>query len=710
MATLEKIRRRSVLLLIVIAVALLAFIVGDALTNSQNIFGNRSTVAEAAGQKIDITDYQAKRTELGNQIEAQRRNNPNAQEVDQQLLAQAALDQLVTETLVENAIKKLGVKVTGDQLRHYMLEQPINQNVGILMQQMQQAGLNVSTPQQAYQAIFNPQTVGKTEADMAPYKSMWLNLEKETEKMIAQYTYSRLLQGTFAANKLDKKNLRDGYRTKVMTSYAFVPYGNLDAKKYPVSNAELKAAYDKDKNRYRVAEETKTIAFINVDIAPSQKDVAASKALAENVVSSLKVSGGQLSKDAKKAGVATDRNHLRASDIRNARIKDFVASAPIDSVMLIQNDARGFEIIKMIGRTAEVDSIQLNLVQVVGKTLPARVMALLNQGTDLDAIQKQFSADSLAVQKEQWIPLFTAEGPTNALSQAYTDSLAKSNGNYVVLEQGDQGALIAKVVKRNAPVSIYEYDDITYKLKPSTTTVNAAQEKLAKFLAANNTAAKFMKNAAKAGYNVATYDVSQSTPAVPVYEGMNRYLPDSRQVIRWVMIDGDKGDVSHYYESKDALTPRLYAAAIVDEFDDFYPVTHRRVKEELTRKVRADKAGEAMVKKYSGKGNLQQTAAAMGVPVQGAEERFARISTGPISDPRVLGRIAGSKKSSKPQLIKGDNGVYAVTIDNVEVEKMLENDAMFEQQFMQFLNPDLLRMFIGKDKVKNYIYKFEAGD
>lgn len=43
MATLEKIRSKSVFLIVVIGVALLAFIIGDALTNSQNIFGERTT-------------------------------------------------------------------------------------------------------------------------------------------------------------------------------------------------------------------------------------------------------------------------------------------------------------------------------------------------------------------------------------------------------------------------------------------------------------------------------------------------------------------------------------------------------------------------------------------------------------------------------------------------------------------------------------------
>lgn len=48
-------------LIVVIGVALLAFIVGDALTNSQNIFGERTTIAKVGSTKIDFTDYQRKR-------------------------------------------------------------------------------------------------------------------------------------------------------------------------------------------------------------------------------------------------------------------------------------------------------------------------------------------------------------------------------------------------------------------------------------------------------------------------------------------------------------------------------------------------------------------------------------------------------------------------------------------------------------------------
>ena len=59
MATLEKIRSKSVLLFVIIIVALLAFILGDFLTSGRTYFGTGTTIASAAGKKVDYTHYQS---------------------------------------------------------------------------------------------------------------------------------------------------------------------------------------------------------------------------------------------------------------------------------------------------------------------------------------------------------------------------------------------------------------------------------------------------------------------------------------------------------------------------------------------------------------------------------------------------------------------------------------------------------------------------
>lgn len=709
MATLEKIRSKSVFLIIVIGVALLAFIVGDAITNGSKLFGNQTTVAKVGKQKIDYTEYQRKRQELNNQLEEARRQNPQQYaNFDTQILAQMALEQLVGEKLLDDAVDKAGVRSTGNQLRFYMLENPINEKVNLVIRQLMASGVQVSTPAQAYEIIFNPKRNGLSDADMAPFQRQWLAVEEETKQMIARNTYQRLLYGTVKANELDKKSMYNDYVATADVEIAFKPFGQLDEKKYPVSASEINDRYKQERYRFEVMEPTKEVSFIAVNVVPSAADIKNAKALAQKTVKALRDS--TLGKDMRREGVVVERRQLRASDISNAAIKSYVASAPADSVSLISETPRGFTIVKMGSRRAEVDSIQVNIVSVAGAALPAKVLATLNSGIVVDSIKSVYKTDSVTVQPKQWIQLFTAAGPTNAIEKGQLDTLMNAGGRYVELFKSNDGAVYAQVADKKAPVEVYEYEEISYDVKPSVRTVSDERAKLEKFLAANSTAAKFKANAAKAGYNVQEFDFTQSLPAVPRFQGMNQYYPDSRQVVRWVMIDGNKGDVSHIYESKDANAPALYAVAVDSEYEDFIPADNKKVKDLLTSEVRASKAGDAMVKQYQAKASsVASAAAAMGVQSSSSPAfRFGRNYS--VSDPAVTGRISGTNPGAKVYVVKGADGVYAYRVKSRKNENFPYNADSYEQQYYQLVNPDMQGMLRGDRKIVNNVYKFEAGD
>lgn len=710
MATLEKIRSKSVFLIVVIGVALLAFIVGDAITNSRNLFGDQSTIAKIGSDKIDYTEFNKKREELNNQYEQMRRQNPaQASQFDTQLLSQMALDQLVAEHLLDEAADKAGIQTSAEQLRYYVMENPINPNFQTLLQQLNASGLSVSTPQQAYEVIFNPARNGFTEQQMAPMRRAWLAMEEETKQMIKRQQYQSLLYRTVKANDLDKKALYNDYVATSNVDLAFHPYGMLDPKKYEVTDAEIAAAYNEEKNGFKVDLPTKDVKFIAVNIPPSTADREDAHMLAVKVVENLSDSTGQLSKEVKKLGVSSTQKEVRRSDLKRNPVSDFVLSAQPGEVKVVTENIKGFTVVKMGKRSSAVDSIQLNIVQVAGETLPARVLAKLNAGLPADSVAKTFGADSVAAQTNQWIPLITAQGRTNALEQGQLDTLLNAGGKYISLMSSPQGALLAQVAKRNAPVEVVEYEEVTYDLKPSTKTVNDERMKLEKFLDENATAEAFAENAAKAGYTVQNFSFNTSSPAVPRMPGMNSYFPDSRQVVRWVMMDGKPGQVSHIYESKDALTPALYAVAVTAEYDDFVPLSNPEVKSYASELARKNKVGEELLKQYQPKaGSIASVAEAMGVqPSNNPSFRFGRNYQ--VADAEVVGQIAGSKPG-KVVLVKGDNGVYAYQITSQKTESFPYTESQYEQQYYQLINPNLAEMLKGAKKYDNRIYKFEAGD
>lgn len=710
MATLEKIRSKSVFLIVVIGVALLAFIIGDALTNSRNILGDHTTVAKVGSTKIDFTDYQRKREELNNQLEEARRNNPaQFANFDTQVLPEMALEQLVQEAVILSAADKAGIRSTGNLLRYYMLENPRNQEVANLVRQLNAAGLSVQTPQQAYEIIFNPKRNGLTDAQVEPFQRAWLAAEKSTEKMIKQNVYQRLLVGAVKPNDLDRKALYNDYIATTNVDVAFLPFGNLDEKTYPVSDQEIKDRYNKEKETFKVMEPTREISFIAVNIAPSEADQKAGRELASKTVSEL-AKGGQISKELKKEGVSVTRHALRAADIPAGPAKDYILKGGLDSARLVSENIGGFTAVRVVSRNAEVDSIQLNIISTATEGVGNRVLAALNGGLPADSVMSRFSPDSVAAQLNQWIPLYTAAGETNALPRSQLDSLRNAGGRFIALQQGAQGMLLAQIVKQNAPVTIYEYDEASYTLTPSQKTKSEAREAFEKFLGANNTAEKFNTNAAKAGYNVQSFTVTSSTPAVPRFQGMDQYYPESRQVIRWVMIDGEKGQVSHIYNSNDAIHPAMYAVAVDDAYDEYVPVTNKAVRDELSRDIRADKAGDKLVAQYQKKTqSIQSAAQAMGVEVKNYPALRFGVNGG-VADQSVVGAISGAKADKKVVITKGDNGVYVYQVMGKDKQNFPYNEQMYDQQYYQFVNPDLMQMLQGTDRVKNNIYKFEAGD
>lgn len=711
MATLEKIRSKSVFLIIVIGVALLAFIVGDALTNSRNIFGDHTTVAKVGNTKVDYLEYQRKREDLNNQLEEARRNNPQQySNFDTQILPEMAVEQLMQEALVLNAAEKADIRCTGNLLRFYMLDNPNNPEVVKVMRQLISNNISVQTPQQAYEVIFNPKRNGLTDAQVEPYQRAWLAAEKETERLVMLQTYQRLLTGLVHANDLDKKALYNDYVATSNVNVAFKPYGELNEKDYPVSDKEIADRYNKDKNEFMVDEPTREISFISVQIMPSAADQKASKDLAAKTVASLS-NGGQLSKDIKKEGVSVTRYALREKDI-DPTLRGIVTTASADSAKIVSNDIQGFKVVRVVSRTAAVDSIQLNLVSVASEGLGKRILADLNSGKVVaDSLMSKFSADSVATQLEQWLPLYTAEGETNALPKETLDSLRNAGGKYISIRQGaGQGMLIAQLAKQNAAVSVVEYDVAEYVLAPSTETRNSERSKFEKFLGANNTVEKFTANAAKSGYTLQQFVLTSSTPAVPRFQGMNQYYPESRQVVRWAMIDGEKGEVSHIYNSNDATRPAMYAAVIEDAYEDYAPVTNKAVREEITARVRADKAGDKMLKEYSGKAKTVESAAqAMKVEMKSYPKMRFALGSG-LGDARLVGRISGAKADKKVNITKGTDGIYVYQVVGHENEKFPYNADIYDRQYAQFVNIDMVKMLQGTKRVQNNVYKFEAGE
>ena len=549
MATLEKIRSKSVFLIVVIGIALLAFIVGDAITNGRSLFGSGSTIASLGDAKVDISEYQSR-------LNMYQEANPDA---DVQELSQATIDALINEKLLDAAAKKLGVEVSDEQTTYYIMEQPL-QPMQLFMntygRAVQQMYPNAQlTPTLMYNIIFTPEKYGLSADQTEGLKQAWIAMEKETKAAAARNIYMQLLYATIQPNDLDKKALFAQNTDSYTVDVARKAFGELDKKKYPVSDADIKAEYDKNKNMFMVKELTKTVGFIAYSVKPSDADIKLAKELQAAALKSVKA-GQPLAKDLQKQGVRFDTRTATTANAGDYQLSSFLKGAPVDSVALFDRGG-SFRIVKLVGNSAANDSLEVAFVQVM-KDQVAAVTADIKAGMALDSLSGKYSADQVGVSPAQWVSIQNeqARQQLGSVSSTFVAALdTVGAGAILTAQETPEGSVLAYVKNAKPKVSVYTYEDTYYDLYPSDETIDAATEALSKYAASHNTPAKFAEGAQKAGYMHQSVPVSASLPAFSA--GMNpmngraSYYPKSREVVQWVMTEGEPGMASPVFSNEE---------------------------------------------------------------------------------------------------------------------------------------------------------------
>lgn len=266
MATLEKIRKRSVLLFTIIIVALLAFILGDFLNSGRSFFSDPTTASKVDGHKIDIQ-------ELNNRVNQIKQQN---QSLDDGAVREQVLSDMISEALFDEELEKVGIVITDDELTAYIF--PENDPD------------TKAQRQQVYDATLNPAKYGIDEQQAAQLKAQWQQFEKNAEVELKQIKYTQLLQNTLVPNKLDLAAERELLTHNTKARVVSLSTASLVDEDFPVSDEEIKAEYEKYQNSpsFKLSEPNRAIDFIAVDVTPSEADYTAAADEVNAAVAKLK--------------------------------------------------------------------------------------------------------------------------------------------------------------------------------------------------------------------------------------------------------------------------------------------------------------------------------------------------------------------------------------------------------------------------------------
>lgn len=273
MATLQTIRSKGPLLVIVIGLALFAFIAGDAWKILQPHQGAQN-VGKVNGESLSAQDYQKMVDELSEVFKLTSGMNSLS---DDQL---TNVKDQVWNTYVENQLiaaeaERLGLKVTNAEIQaiidagtHPLLAQtPFrNPQTGMFDKDMLKKFLvdyaNLGKTQMPAQYVEYYQKLG----------AFWQFVEKTLAQATLAEKYQNLLTKSLISNPVSAEDAFMARNEQSDMLLAAVPYTSVNDSTVQVTDDEIKALYNEKKEQFKQLVETRDIRYIDVHVVPSDAD------------------------------------------------------------------------------------------------------------------------------------------------------------------------------------------------------------------------------------------------------------------------------------------------------------------------------------------------------------------------------------------------------------------------------------------------------
>lgn len=591
MATLQNIRSKGPLLVIVIGLALFAFIAGDAWKVLQP--HQSQDVGEIDGETISAQEYQALVEEYTEVVKFTTGSSAINEEQSNQIKDEV-WRAYVNNKLIENEAKKLGLTVSKEEIQaiidagvHPLLQQtPFkNAQTGAFDKDMLKKFL-VDYAKMAQ----NPTASQYAEYYQALFK-FWSFIEKTLVQTRLQEKYQSLLINSFISNPVEAKESYEGRVNQADLMLAAIPYSSIADSSIKVSDSDLKAEYEKKKENFKQLVEARNIKFIDVQVTASAEDKAALQKEMEEYAAQMKANPTDYSSFVRQTGSTV--SYVDLFYTKNSIPADVVAR--LDSVAVggvfgpyynaADNTLNTF---KKIAKTSVADSIEYRSIQVVTenaektKVLADSIFKAIKGGANFEDLAKKYGQTGEKV----WISSANYEGAQiDGDNLKYVEAVTTLPKNELKNLELGQASIIMQVTNKKATVDKYKVAVVKRPVEFSKETYNKAYNEFSQFIATNNTIEKLTANAEDAGYRLLDkYELYSSEHGIGGVSG-------TKDALRWVF-DAKPGDVSGLYECGES--DRMMVVALSSVLPEGYrPFSW--VKEQLRYEVVRDKKAQKIM-------------------------------------------------------------------------------------------------------------------
>jgi peptidyl-prolyl cis-trans isomerase D len=659
MALIGTIRKHSALAVILVGVAISAFIVSDLFTGRGKRGQALPSIGTIAGEEITVKDYNQKVEE---NIEAQRANQNKETLTAQETfdIRQNTWTQYLNEIIMGKEYDLLGLNVTTDEL-YDLVQGPRPHN--LIMQYFQDPATKQYSPQMVLNFLQNLDNM-KPEV-----KKQWLALEKYikedrlSQKYQAMVAKAYYMPQAFAAMDYTSKKKNAEIR------FVAVRYTTIKDEDAVLTDKDYEAYYEKNKHIYE-QEPSRDIDYVIFEVLPSAEDRSQTRESVYQVYDDFRNTPDYITFVNSTSDKRYDSTWFKKGQLP-VMIDSLLFSSAVGTFVPPYEDGNAWHMARLMDNQARPDSMKAEHILIAYKgaykaaesitrtkeeaeRLADSLITVLNADkTKLQALAYQLSNDGSAKENNGDLGWFADGGMVYAFNQA----VLKGNVGDIVKASTPFGFHVIKITGKKDPVTKIRVAIIDRAIAPSSKTFQDVYTLASSFAGENNTRTKF---------ETAVTDQGLNKRSAASLREMGNNIPGidyPREIVRWAYYEGNKiGEVSPVFDVGGS-----YVVAVLTAIREKGIAPLDQMKDKIKNFVLNEKKASIIKEKInsSGSSDIYQIARDFNSKVDtNLTLTFSsRNIPGFGSEFQVIGEIFAMNEGDQSEPIQGNGGVFVVKVD-----------------------------------------------
>lgn len=680
MAIIGTIRKHSALAVILVGVAITAFVLSDLLGGKGRAARrNIPSIGVIAGEEISAAEYN-RRVEENLEIQRTNQNKETLTQEETFNVRVSTWNQFVNEIIMGKEYKALDLSVTTDEL--YDLVQGTNPHP-LIRQYFQDPNTGQYNPQIVVNFL---QNLNSMSADV---KQQWLNLERYIKDDRLSQKYTNLVTKAYyvpeAFARMDFQNKKKTAESRyVPVRYTLIPDTTITLTDKDFENyyEENKYQYDQDASR--------DIDYVVFEVLASAEDREAIREDVMKIYDDFRDATDIPAFVNATSDIRYDSTWFKQGELP-VQMDSILFNSPVGTFVPPYEENNAWHMAKLMDVAMRPDSMKAEHILIAyqgayradqnltrtkeqAEQLADSLLQVVKANkSKLQSLADQYSDDGSAKDNHGDLGWF-ADG-----SMVYPFNEAVINGNVgdVVVAETIFGYHVIRITGKKDMLKKVRAAIIDRAVEPSSKTYQDVYTQASIFAGENNTREKFDNTIQEEGLNKrsATYMREMGNNIA----GINY----PREVIRWAFTDGIKiGEVSPVFDVGDA-----FVVATLTAIREKGQIPLEQIRDNIRPFVMNHKKSEEIKSRIESIGNdIYQIASAYNTKVDtNLTLTFSsRNIPGFGSEPKVIGTMFTLEESQQSHAIEGNGAVFVVRIDKFYEPKQDNLEAYKQQMISTF--------------------------